>query len=106
MKIADVETILSKIKPPKKRCDTLWALCIKARAGFVCEYSGEQGKQIGGEANLNAHHIIGKRNFTLRYSLDNGVCITNGVHFFVAHHTARLQDFRDKFIGKARIKRD
>lgn len=104
MTIKDVDAILSKIKPPKKRCDTLWALNIKAMAGFICEYSGEHGTQIGGDKTLNAHHIIGKPNFTLRYSFDNGVCLTSGIHFFVAHHSARREGFME-WIGKARLKR-
>lgn len=76
-------------RPTLKELDRLWAECVKARAGYRCEYSGKKGQ-------LNAHHIDGKPNYRLRYELENGICITNGVHFYVAHHAGRAQEFRKK----------
>lgn len=74
-------------RPTIKQLDKLWADCIKARAGYKCEYSGKT-------EGLNAHHIHGKSNYRLRYELDNGVCITKGVHFFVAHVQGRAEAFK------------
>ena len=74
-------------RPTIKELDKLWADVIKARAGHVCEYSGKT-------EGLNAHHIHGKPNYRLRYELDNGVCITKGVHFFVAHVQGRAEAFK------------
>ena len=74
-------------RPTLKQLDKLWADCVKARAGMKSEYSG---KTIG----LNAHHIHGKSNYRLRYELDNGVCITSGEHFYIAHVQGRAEAFK------------
>lgn len=82
-------------KKLKDECDALWAECIKLRAGYKSEYSGKPGKQIGGDSILNAHHLIGKSSLGLRYNFDNGICLTNGEHNFIAHHTQRAEGFRE-----------
>ena len=68
-----------------KRMDDLWAKVIKARAGYICEISNEKGEQVGGSYQLEAHHIHGKKNYALRYSLLSGICITDIQHTFYAH---------------------
>ena len=82
-----------KIKLPKdnlkKECGILWAKCVKARAGWKSELSGKT-------ENLNAHHLRGKSNYMLRFSLDNGFCLTNGEHFYIAHNTGRQQGFEER----------
>lgn len=85
----------------KKLCAKLWADIIKKRAGYKSEYSGKLGKEAGGTEILNAHHIAGKPNNRLRYELSNGICITNGEHFYIAHHSGRQESFRD-FVKKLR----
>lgn len=84
----------TKIKRPshkamKTYCDTLWALCIKARAGFKSELSGKTDR-------LNAHHLRGKANYAMRYSLMNGFCCTAGEHIFGFHNTGRCQSYENK----------
>jgi len=71
------------VKLPKKinyekECDKLWAQVIKLRARNRSEFTGVMGA-------LNAHHIAGKSCYALRYSEENGICLTeqehlNGVH--------------------------
>ena len=75
-------------RPKIKELDKLWADCIKARAGHKSEYSGKTEK-------LNAHHIHGKSNYRMRWELDNGVSITSGEHFFIAHIQGRSQKFKE-----------
>lgn len=75
-------------KPSVKELEKLWSECVKARAGFKSEYSGKTDQ-------LNSHHIHGKPNYRLRFELDNGVCITSGEHFFIAHHAGRENEFKD-----------
>lgn len=67
--------------PQQKRCDDIWARCIKKRANYTSEISGECGNGV----ILEAHHIHGKANFALRYSLLSGICITNVEHNYHAH---------------------
>lgn len=70
---------LKRVRDDREWLDFLWALWIKARAGFVSELSGSSG-------DLHAHHLVGKPNVKLRYYLpDNGICINSGEHRFGAH---------------------
>lgn len=92
-----------KIKLPKKPnlkkdCDGLWAKIVKLKAGNKSEYSGKTD-------SLNAHHVFGKPNFRLRYELDNGVCLTNGEHFYIAHIQGRkhlIEELIRNKLGKKR----
>ena len=72
-------------KSLKKQCDDLWYECVKLKAGYKSEISYKEGRQIGGEYILNAHHIARKPNYRLRYELDNGICLTSGEHHFGIH---------------------
>ena len=89
---------MKKKKKPKSRVkilNELWSECIKLRAGYKSEISGIEG-------SVAAHHILGKSNHHLRFSLENGICILNQVeHFFGIHSSDPLK----VEIYRARIKR-
>jgi len=74
-------------KALKKDCNELWAMIIKLRAGNKSELSGQTGL-------LNAHHILGKPNYRLRYDLENGISLTHYEHFRIAHSAAKQEMFR------------
>jgi len=75
--------------PTDKELNTLWAECVKERAGRRSEYSGKTDR-------LNAHHILGKASQRLRWELENGVCITGGEHKYIAHgDTTRKSKFEE-----------
>jgi hypothetical protein len=80
-------------RPTVKDLDKLWTTAVKLRAEMKSEY-----KDISG--NLHAHHIVGKPTYALRWNLDNGVCITGGQHFFVAHVQGRAQAFKEWALKK------
>ena len=73
-----------RVKTPRGKlfdeCKKLWSQAVKARAGYKSEMSGKPGP-------LNSHHIEGKNNWWLRFSLENGVCLTGGEHSNGAHNT-------------------
>lgn len=69
-----------------------WAKIIKHRAGWKSELSGSGGI-------MNAHHIARKPNYYLRFSLDNGICITQGEHKFGVHGE-RAEEYRAMIIQK------
>jgi hypothetical protein len=81
-------------KPTIKELDKLWAKAIKLRANMRSEYKHVEG------APLHAHHINGKNTHSDRYNLDNGVCVTGGQHFYVAHVQGRAQAFKDWALKK------
>ena len=90
----------SSNKKLKKECDDLRREIIYLRAGYKSELSGRPGKQIGGTDVLNDHHPAGKPNNRLRYELDNGVCLTKGEHFFLAHNQAEAERMRTWILRK------
>lgn len=65
-------------KPTKtsliKKCDVLYSLIIRVRG--YCEVCGRSDIQ------LNAHHIVGRTNFMLRYDFRNGCCLCVNCHEF------------------------
>ena len=86
-----------------KKCDAVWTLIIKERAGFKSELSGAEGKVIGGSVALASHHIAGKANYRLRFELDNGICLENQrEHIFGVHNRNPLtaREWQDKIIAK------
>lgn len=81
-------------------CDNLWKEIIKFRAGYKCELTGLKGRQIDKDNGciLDAHHLIGKSNYALRYNLDNGICLARGKHIYNAHNESRKEQFKQEVI--------
>lgn len=70
-----------KQKPKKKTLDELWSKIVKDRAGNKCEYCGKT-------EYLNSHHIFSRSNHSVRWDVENGVCLCAGHHVlssFSAH---------------------
>lgn len=63
-------------KKLKKKLDVLWSKLVKERAGNRCERCFSQAKR------LNSHHLISRRYIGTRYSLQNGLAICVGCHFW------------------------
>ena len=61
----------------RDQLDKLWAEIVKQRARSVCEY-----KTCKKTDYLNSHHIFGRSNLSVRWNLDNGVCLCPGHHTF------------------------
>jgi hypothetical protein len=62
-----------------KKLDDLWSKIVKSDG--KCELAGVDG--YGPCAGpLNAHHIFGRRNFSVRWDLDNGICLCVSHHHF------------------------
>ena len=60
-----------------KKLDKLWSQIIRNRG--KCEVCG---KHPSGNSYLNPHHIVGRRNYTLRWDIRNGVALCAGHHIF------------------------
>ena len=56
----------------KKEMSNLWSLIIRSKG--YCEIC------LNPFGRLNAHHIIGKRNYNLRWDLRNGLCCCVNCH--------------------------
>jgi hypothetical protein len=80
--------------------DRLWSDCVKLRARGLSEYSGKPGQV--------AHHLEGKVNYGYRYDLDNGIWLTNGEHFYIAHVQGRghlINECADRLRGPGLFER-
>lgn len=62
-------------KPQTENLDNLWSQIVKARAGGKCEVCGVT-------KSLNSHHIFSRSNRSVRWDLNNGVCVCVSHHVF------------------------
>ena len=83
-----------------KKLDKLWSLKVKERAKFKCEYC-----LAGEDKILNSCHIIGRRNRSTRWDLENGMCLCYSHHMAYDHHLPQHEDIRNEVIGQKRITR-
>lgn len=67
-----------------KKADTLWSIVIR-QAG-ACEYCGKT-------ENLNAHHIFGRNNKSVRWEVSNGICLCAGCHTFSSVFSAHKNPY-------------
>jgi len=59
-------------KAESVKLDKLWKEAIHKR-DVVCQVCGK-------ESTPNAHHVIGRRNHSVRWDLDNGIILCSGCH--------------------------
>ena len=72
-----------------KRLDTAWSKIVKLKSGNKCVVCSS-------ERALNSHHIYSRAKMSLRWSVENGICLCVGHHIgvkFSAHKTP--VDFND-----------
>jgi len=64
----------SPLKILQDRLLDLWRAKVKERAGYRCEVCGRSN------CKLDPHHIITRKNLTLKWDLRNGCCLCCGCH--------------------------
>lgn len=77
----------------------LWSEAVKIRDGYKCVYCGRSSKEI----RLNSHHIFSRRHHSVRYSLENGICLCCGHHDlypFSAHQSPAFTEWIIQWLGK------
>lgn len=80
-----------------KKLDKIWSEKVKERAGYKCEYCLES------HGWLNSCHIIGRANRTLRWDLENGICLCYTHHKAYDTHQIEHENIRKIVIGENRI---
>jgi len=77
-----------------KKLDDIWKDKVKERAGFKCEFCDKQ-------TTLNSHHIFSRSNRSVRWDLNNGICLCVNHHVFgpFSAHKAPLE-FAEWMIAK------
>jgi hypothetical protein len=74
------------------QCEQLWREIVLLRAGNKSEFSGKRADPANG-VYLQAHHILHKPNRRLRYEIENGICTTEGEHYY-GLHGGREEEYR------------
>ena len=59
-----------KKRTKKDKCLELWYDAVKIRDNYTCRLCGNSDPKY-----KNAHHIIPKTNWALKYDLKNGICV-------------------------------
>jgi 5-methylcytosine-specific restriction endonuclease McrA len=72
---------IPKTKSMQQQCMELWKVVVKKRAKESCEKCGSLN-------TLQCHHIIPRTNYSLRFDLENGVCLCKSCHIYWAHKDA------------------
>lgn len=72
---------LKKKKSLIDECDILWGEIIRKRAGYKCE-------KCDGTNVIQAHHIIPRTCWALRFDLINGISLCKQHHLYWAHKDA------------------
>lgn len=73
-----------KLKPGKsltRRFDKMWREICLEKARYCCEYCGD-------DKGLNVHHIIGRRNYSTRWYVPNGIVLCAKHHTFDSDFSA------------------
>ena len=93
-----------KGKKPRKlddKLDEAWSMAVKVKAGFRCQVCFNTKM-------LNAHHIYSRAKKSVRWDLDNGVCLCVNHHVgftFSAHKTpVEFTDWLRFKYGESKIK--
>jgi len=63
------------LKGAKKKADKAWSLAIRRKNGGRCEICNSR-------PGNNPHHVVGRRNYTLRFNQRNGVLLCSYHHTF------------------------
>ena len=75
-----------KTKISRTYLDSLWARAVKKLANNKCEYCGK-------EETLNSHHLFSRNNHSVRWDVENGICLCVSHHRFgkMSAHQAPLE---------------
>lgn len=69
------------LKKHIKKLDLIWSAEVKKEAGYRCELCGKKSN----ECALQSHHYYGRRHRSLRWDIQNGICLC------YVHHKGGLQ---------------
>ncbi len=63
----------------KKKLDTIFSLKVRARDGFRCQKCGKV------EKHNHCAHIFSRNNLSVRYEMNNAICLCYYCHLMYAH---------------------
>jgi len=84
----------SKRRAIVRKLDKLWAEIVKIRAGYRCQRCGKKSN------NLQAHHICGRRKYSTRWVIENGVALCAACHILVQENFVEASELVKKVLEK------
>jgi 5-methylcytosine-specific restriction endonuclease McrA len=97
-KVKKIKPYIKKVTNKRKKSslnallDTLWSKAVKILDGDKCLHCGVTD-------GLNSHHVIGRRNFSTRWEVKNGVTLCSKCHVFSSKFSAHQTPLSfDRFI--------
>lgn len=83
--------------------DNYFSLCVRAKANFSCEYCGKGFP--GPDQGLHCAHIVGRRNASTRWALDNAVSLCYYHHRYFTENPLDFISWLGTYLGEGHMVR-
>jgi hypothetical protein len=83
--------------------DNFFSLCVRAKANFACEYCGKGFP--GPDQGLHCAHIVGRRNSSTRWALDNAVSLCYYHHRYFTENPLDFISWLGTYLGEGHMLR-
>ena len=87
----------------RDQADHYFSLCVRAKADFQCEYCQKQF--LGPDQGLHCAHIVGRRNASTRWSLDNAVSLCYYHHRYFTENPLEFSYWLFTHLGDGHMER-
>ena len=81
----------------RDQADKWFSDVVRAKAGWQCEHCGKQ------DGRMECAHIYGRRLKSVRWSLDNAVCLCHWCHRDFTENPLKFTDWLDQYFGKGHL---
>ena len=81
----------------RERCDKWFSDVVRQKAGFVCEHCG--AKDVG----MDCAHIYGRRAKSVRWSLDNALCLCRTCHRIFTENPLDFTHWLESHLGEGHM---
>lgn len=81
----------------REAADHYFSLCVRAKANFTCEFCGKGFP--GPDQGLHCAHIVGRRNASTRWSLDNAVSLCAYHHRYFTENPLDFISWLAQYLG-------
>lgn len=78
-------------------CDTWCSKVVRQKANYTCEYCGKQ------DSRMECCHIHGRRARSVRWSLDNLLCLCSHHHRYFTENPTEFTAWLDEYLGKGHM---
>lgn len=82
-----------KVKYWEDKCDILFALIVKIKAGWRCAETGTRN-------NLQCAHIVSRTYRNTRWDFNNAICLKSGRHVWYTNHPIEWKQYINKLKGE------